>query len=130
MTLSLHQRGVVMPSHITHTHKYQDTPLSLSLDFQQLLPFYSLSQLHPSILLVITTRAREGRKNTVSVKQKWPHETHSVTYVPGRSTLSIFRALSRSSTVIPLLPKATFTRSIQHNIGLLTEVRLGNLDSI
>ena len=51
MTFSLHQGGVVMSSQIKHTHSHQDTPISpytsrLSLDFQYLGPFYSLSQPH------------------------------------------------------------------------------------
>ena len=41
---------------------------------------------------MITTRAREGGPKEHSAKQKWPRETHSVTYVPG---LSIFSNLSR-----------------------------------
>ena len=51
MTFSLHQGGVVMSSQVKHTHSHRDTPLSpytwqLSLDFQLLRPFYSLSQPH------------------------------------------------------------------------------------
>ena len=51
MTFSLHQGGVVKLSQIKHTHSHQDTPLSpytwhLSLDFQELRTFYSLSQPH------------------------------------------------------------------------------------
>ena len=37
---------------------------------------------------MITTRAREGGSKDHRAKQKWPRETHSVTYVPGLSTLS------------------------------------------
>ena len=36
----------------------------------------------------------------------------------GSPLFPIFRALSRSSAVIPLLPKAAFTPSIQPNLGL------------
>ena len=43
---------------------------------------------HPSPLQVITTIAQEGGPKEHSAKQKWPRETHSVTYVPGLSTLS------------------------------------------
>ena len=37
---------------------------------------------------MITTRAWEGSPKEHSAKQKWLRETHSVTYVPGLSTLS------------------------------------------
>ena len=37
---------------------------------------------------MITTRAREGGPKEHRAKQKWPRETHSVTYVLGLSTLS------------------------------------------
>ena len=88
MTFSLHQGGVVMSSHIKHTHSHQDTPLGpytwqLSLDFQQLHPFYSLSQPHNETaslpLHVITSRAWEGGPKEHRAKQKWPRETHSIT---------------------------------------------------
>ena len=81
-----------MSSQIKLTHSHQDRPISpytghLSFDFQSLRPFQSLSQLHPSPLHVITTRAWEGGPKEHRAKQKWPRETHSVTYVPGLSTL-------------------------------------------
>ena len=43
---------------------------------------------HPTNPQVVTTRAWEGGPKEHRAKQKWPHETHSVTYVPGLSTLS------------------------------------------
>ena len=43
---------------------------------------------HPTLLLVIATRTREGGPKEHRAKQKWPRETHSVTYVPGFSTFS------------------------------------------
>ena len=51
MAFSLHQGEVVMSSQIKRTHSHQDTPISpytlqLSLDFQKLRHFYSLSQPH------------------------------------------------------------------------------------
>ena len=97
MTFSLHQWGVVMSSQIKHTHSHQDTPLSpytwhISLDFQLLHHFYSLSQpyleWHPSSLQVITTGAREGHPKEHRAMLKLTRETHSVTYVPGLYTLS------------------------------------------
>ena len=36
----------------------------------------------------------------------------------GSPLFPVFRAVSAASTVIPLLPKATFTLSIQPNLGL------------
>ena len=45
---------------------------------------------HPTPLQVTTTKAREGGSKEHRAKQKWPRETHSVTYVPGLSTVSDF----------------------------------------
>ena len=42
---------------------------------------------HPTPLQVITTIAWEGGPKEHRAKQNWPRETHSVTYVPGLSTL-------------------------------------------
>ena len=90
MTFSLHQGGVVKSNQIKHTHSHQDTPLSpytlqLSVHFQQLRPFYSLSQphhvTHPSPLHVITTRAREGGPKEHRAKQRWPRETYFIIFI-------------------------------------------------
>ena len=43
---------------------------------------------HPTPLQVITTRARVGGPKEHRAKQNWPLETHSVTYVPGLTTVS------------------------------------------
>ena len=96
MIFSLHQGWVVMSSQITHTI-IKIHPLAHLLDTWALI-FSSCSIFtvypkrimwrHPSTLQVITTRAREGDSKEHSAKQKWPRETHSVTYVPGFSTLS------------------------------------------
>ena len=49
---------------------------------------------------MITTRTREGGPKQHRDKQKWPRETHSVTYIPGLSTLSdLWRSLRRYSSV-------------------------------
>ena len=81
-----------MSSQVSHNHNHQHTPhhqyiyiyiytWHLSLDFQLLCPFYSLSQLHhvtvPTPLQVITTRAWEGGLKEHRPKQKWLHETHA-----------------------------------------------------
>ena len=72
---------------------------------------------HPS--QVITTRAWEGGLHAHRTKQKWLHETHSVTYAPGLSTLPHFHALSCSlnhhssvvqwylHTILPAQPQFT-----------------------
>ena len=86
MAFSLHQGGVVMSSHIKHTHRHQDTPLSPYTLFT-VYPNH-IMQCHPSSLHVITTRAWEGGPKEHRTKQKWPRETHSITYVPRLSTLS------------------------------------------
>ena len=76
-----------------------------------------ITQRHPSLLQMTTTRAREGGH---SAKQIWPRETHSVIYVPwqGSPLFPIFLALSRSLYRHSSLSKATFTPSIQPNLGL------------
>ena len=77
-----------MSSQITHTHThtiFNIPPLAHILDIWALI-FSSSCNFIP--LHVITTRAREGTPKEHSAKQKWPRETHSVTYVPGLSTLS------------------------------------------
>ena len=86
--------------------------------------FYSLSQLHhvtdPSPLHVITTRAWEGSPKEHRAKQKWQHETHSITYVPGLST---FSGLSR----IVAQPPSSFLcclRPPSHHPSSLTSVSL------
>ena len=93
MTFSLHKGRVVTSSQIKHTHSHQDTSLSPhTCAIQWLRHFYSLSQPHhvtaSSLRHVITTRAWEGGPKEHRAKQKWPRETHSITYVPGLSTLS------------------------------------------
>ena len=132
MTFSLHQGGVVMSSQITHTHththNHQGTPLSpytwlLSLDFQELGPFYSLSQPHHVTASLPSpcdnyqsTGGRSERTQCQAKISAW----NSFSYICTRA-LHSFRSFAHcraASTVIPLLPKATFTPSIQPNIGL------------
>ena len=132
MTFSLHQGGVVMSSQIKHTHSHQDTPLSpytwqLSLDFQLLRPFYSLSQPHhatASLPSPCNNHQSMGgwSERTRKAKQKWPseRETHSVIYVSGLSTLS---GLSR----IVAQPPPSFLcclRRPSHHPSSLTSVSL------
>ena len=69
---------------------------------------------------MITTRAREGRSKEHSANQKWPRETHSVTYVPGLSTLSDF------SRIVAQPPPSflCWLRPPSHNPFSLTSVSL------
>ena len=68
----------------------------------------SIMQRHPTLLQVITTRAREGGPKGHRAQQKCPDETYSVIYVPGLSTLSCLSHCRAASTVISILPNATF----------------------
>ena len=85
-------------------------------------------QRHPTPLKVITTRAREGgSKEHRTNKQKWPRETFS--YICTRA-LHSFRSFPHwrvASTVIPLLPKATFAPSLlaMHSFDALLIVHRG-----
>ena len=128
MPFSLHQRGVVMSSQITRTHRHQDTPLSqytwqLSLDFQYLRPFYSLSQSHhvtASLPSPCDNHQRMGGRSERKQGQAKMTAWNSFNYICTRA-LHSFRSFAHhraASTVIPLLPKATFTTSIQPNLGL------------
>ena len=117
MIFSLHQGGLVMSSQITHTI-INIHPVAYILDicaliFSSCVTFYSSSQPHH-----VTTRTREGSPKEHRAKQKLPRETHSVTYVPGLSTLFDLSRIDAQPPVISLLAKATFTPSIHPNLGL------------
>ena len=109
-----HHRGVVMSSQITQTQSSNIHPLAHILDTCALI-FSScdLFTVYPTPLKVKTTRAWDGGPKEYRATQKWPRETHLVTYVPGLSTRS-----DAASTIVPLLPKTPFTPSIQPNLGL------------
>ena len=83
---------------------------SVAAPFSQFIPTASCNGI-PPLPMQVTTRAR----NTDHAK--WRRETQSVTYAQGLSTLSNLHCLP-ASTVIPLLPKATFTPFIQPNLSL------------
>ena len=128
MTFSLHQGGVVMSIQIKHTHSHQDTPLSpytwhLSLDFRLLRPFYSLSQSHhvtPSLPSPCENHQSTGGRFERTQCQAKMAGWNSFSYIC-TSALYSFRSFSHwraSSAVIPLLPQATFTPSIQPTLGL------------
>ena len=114
-----------MSSQIKHTHSHQDTALSpytwhLSLDFQQLCPFYSLSQPHhvtASLPSPCDNHQSTGGRSERTQGQAKMAALNSFSYICTRA-LHAFRSLAHcraASTVIPLLPKATFTPSIQPN---------------
>ena len=97
------RRGSHVKSDNRHTQSSRYTPQPIYLTSE---PRFSV--VAPFLAQLLACSLAQHR-----AKQKWPLETHSVTYVPGLSTLSAF-----ASTVIPLLPKTTFTPSIQPNLGL------------
>ena len=128
MTFSLHQEGVVMSSQVKHTHSQQDTPLSpytwqLSLDVQKLRPFYSLSQPYhvtASLPFPCDNHQIMGGRSERTQRQAKMAALNSLSYICTRA-LHAFRSFAHcraASTVIPLLPNATFTPSIQPNLGL------------
>ena len=110
MTFSLHQGGVVTSSQITHT---QSSKIHL-LGLAHILATCALVSrsctfftIYPTPLQVITTRAREGGPNEQRAKKN-----DRVKLIYTRAPHSSFAHCSAASTVIPLLPKATFTPSI------------------
>ena len=114
-----------MSSQITHTQSSNIHPLPhiLSVNFQQLRPFYSLSQphpgkRHPTPLQVITTRARESGPKEHRARQNSRVILIQVLMHLGSRHFPIFRALSGSLHRHSLLPKAAFPPSIQPNLGL------------
>ena len=127
MTFSLHQGGVVMSSQIKHTHS-QDAPLSeyiwhLSLDFQYLRPFCSLSQPHhvmASLSSPCDNHQSMGGRSERTQGQANMAAWNSFSYICTKS-LHAFRSLAHcrsASSVISLLPRATFTQSTLPNLGL------------
>ena len=128
MTFSLHQGGVVMSSQIKHTLSHQDTPLSpytwqLSLDFQWLPPFYSLSQpyhIMASIPSPCDNHQSMGGQSERTQGQAKMAVWNSFSYICTRALYAFLTVVHccAASTVIPMLPKATFTPSIQPNLGL------------
>ena len=128
MSFSLHQGGVVMSSQVKHTHSHQDTPLSpytwqLTLDVQYLRPFYSLSQPHhvtaPLPSPCDNHQSMGGRSERTQCPAKMA-ALNSFSDICTRALHAVrsFAHCRAASTVIPLLPNATFTPSIQPNLGL------------
>ena len=126
MTFSLHQGWVVISSQITHTQSSNVHPLAHIVDTCNLIfsscalftVYHNLIiKWHPTPLQVITTRAREGGPKEHREMQKWPRETHSVTCTRALHSFIFFVHWRVVSSVIPLLPKATFTHLSSH-LGL------------
>ena len=126
MTFSLHQRGVVMSSQIKYTHTViKIHPLAHILDTWALIfsscALFSLSQPHHVTASLPSwyhqsMRGLYERTQGQAKMAAW----NSFSYICTRA-LHAFRSLSQSLaafTVIPLLPTATFTPSIQPNLGL------------
>ena len=128
MSFSLHQGWVVMPSQITHIHTIiKIHPLAHLLDswasiFSSLPFFYILSQPHHVTTSLPSpgdnhqiTGGRSERTRCQAKMATW----NSFSYICTRA-LHSFRSLAhcRAASVISLLPKATFTPSIQPNLGL------------
>ena len=66
----------------------------------------ALSKVYNPHRVTATTRAREGSPKEHRDKQKCPSETHSVTYVPGLSTLS------NLSCIVAQLPPSSHPSSL------------------
>ena len=130
MTFSLHQGGVVMSSQIKHSH--QDTPLSPdtrhpSLDFSVVAPFL---QFIPTAYVTASlpspcdnNQSMGGRSERTQCQAKMA-ALNSLSYIC-TIALNAFRSFAHcraASTVIPLLPNATFTPSIQPNLVSLVPV--------
>ena len=89
-------RGSHVKSDNTHTiisiHPIDHIPDICPLIFSSFTLFTvypnSIMKQHPTPLQAITIRAREGGPKEHRAKQNWQRETHSVTCVPGLSTLS------------------------------------------
>ena len=126
MTFTLHGGGVyiVMPRPITHTI-IKHTPFSpyIPAHWFSVVAFHSLSQPHN----VTATHPSPGDKhqNTGERSERTQGQAklvswNSFSYLCTRALYSYrsFAHWCAASTVIPLLPKATLTPSIQPNLGL------------
>ena len=127
MTFSLQQGRVVISSQITHTQSSNIHPLAYILDtapwFSVIAPFYSLSQLHHVTASYPSpgdnNQGMEGPLERTLVQAKIA-TFNSINYICTRALYSFpsFVHSHAASTVIRMLPKATFTPSIQPTLGL------------
>ena len=119
MTFSLHQGGVVMSSQVQHTQSHQETHLSpytwqLRLDFHYLRPFYSLSQPHHVMASIPSScdnhQSMGGQSERTQCQAKMAVlNSSSYTCTRALHTFRSFAHCRAASTIIPLLPNATFT---------------------
>ena len=98
-----HQGGVVMSSQITHTI-INIHPLVHILNICALI-FSSCA-----LFTVYPTPLQWWDAEEHRAKQKWQRETHSVTYVPGLSTLSDLAQLPSSFLCYPRTPSLHSSR--------------------
>ena len=122
-----------MSSQITHAQLSNIHPLVEMLgtcDFKSVVaPFYQFTPSAscngiPPLSRQSATRAQEGGPKHRETNQKLLGEPRVIycSYASGLSTHSY--PISTPSTVIPVLHKATFTPSIQPNLGLTPHSRL------
>ena len=134
MTFSLHQGRVVISSQITHTHSHQQTPHSphtwhLRLGFHNLLPFWNLFQSHYVPAFLPSPGDNHHRKGERSERTLWQAKMaawNSFSYICTRA-LHSFRSFAHCrapSTVIPLLPKSTFTLSSRITVSFAPVLHL------
>ena len=126
--LSPPKRGSII-NQITHTQPSKIHPLANILDTCSLIIsscaifavyLNRIMYRHPTPLQVITARVQEGGPKEYRAKQKWPRKTHLVTYICTKALHSFlsFVHCHAITTVIPPLPRATFTPSIEPNLSL------------
>ena len=123
MTFSLQQEGVVMSNQITHNSQHAPhSPYTwhLFFDFWHLRHFYSLYHVMASHPSPGDNHQSTGGRSERTQGQAKMAAWNSFCYKCTRA-LHSFRSFAHwraASTVIPLLPKATFTPSIQPNLCL------------
>ena len=118
-----------MSSQITHSQLSNIHPLTLILDtypliFSSWAFFYSLAKLHYVMASHPSPGDCHSHQNTGGQSERTQGQVklaalNSFSYICTRA-LNSFRSFAlchAASTVIPLLPKATFTLSIQPNLG-------------
>ena len=124
MTFSLHQRGVVMSGHITPmqwptTHSIAHIPGTCALIFSCFAIFTvypnRIMWRHPTHLNVIIYKRAGGRSERTH-GQAIMATLNAIIYICTRAFHSFH--CRAASTIISLLPKATFTASIQPNLCL------------
>ena len=128
MIFSLHQEGVVMSSPITHAQSPTIHLLAHTLGFcaftSVVAPFSQFISTPscngiPPLSRCISPQSTGGRSEGTQELRK--NGRVKLNHVLRTRALHSFLSLARrcvTSTVIPLLPKATFTPSIQPNLGL------------